>query len=117
MKRIVSLYLMFVLLVPMAVTQELPNAPGAAAVPANEQGIHKTLHVVGGFAISNLAGTASRRPWLGLAAGVGAGIAKEAHDKSVGGSFSGRDVAITTAGAFAGYAFNKWVLRVGKKSH
>jgi hypothetical protein len=115
MDRIVSFYLIFMIFSSVALTQELPNIP-SAPVP-NEFAVHKTLHVVGGFAISNLAGTATNRPWLGFAAGVGAGLAKETHDKYVGGAFSGRDVALTTAGALAGYAFNKWVLRVGKKSH
>ncbi len=68
-----------------------------------------------GAGISLGVGAAAQRPWLGLVAGIGAGLAKEGHDKSQGYAFSGRDVLITTGGAAVGYVVNKYVFRVHRQ--
>jgi hypothetical protein len=76
---------------------------------------HKSLHVLGGAGTSLIVGTATSRPWVGLAAGIGAGIAKEGYDKGQGGSFSGRDVLITSGGAAVGYILNKYAFHIHRK--
>ena len=77
--------------------------------------LHKSLHVLGGAGTSIAVGAATHRPWLGLAAGIGAGIAKEGYDKSRGNTFSGRDVLITSGGAMVGYVLNKYAFHIHRQ--
>lgn len=86
-----------------------------APQPDSDFAVHKTLHVLGGAGISMGVGAATKRPWLGLAAGIGAGIAKEGYDKSGGNTFSGRDVLITTGGSLVGYVLNKYAFHIHKQ--
>ncbi len=77
--------------------------------------VHKTLHGLGGAGISMGVGAATHRPWLGLAAGIGAGIAKEGYDKGRGNPFSGRDALITSGGAMVGYVLDKYAFHIHKQ--
>jgi hypothetical protein len=88
---------------------------GQAPQAQSDFAVHKTLHALGGAGISMGVGAATHRPWLGLAAGIGAGIAKEGYDKGRGNTFSGRDVLITSGGAIVGYFLDKYAFHIHKQ--
>jgi hypothetical protein len=74
----------------------------------------KLLHVVGGGGISFAVGYATKKPWLGLASGCAAGVAKEVHDNFVSNeTFAGhmRDIGITCGASTVGYFLLKKLVR------
>lgn len=97
--RAVAVALLFVLLsVPLAAQQAKPET------------LDKQMHFGGGLALSMTLGAATRKPWLGLAAGVGAGMAKEAHDSfQRGNRWDNADFAATAGGAVVGYVVLKLI--------
>jgi uncharacterized protein YfiM (DUF2279 family) len=71
----------------------------------------KAMHTSAGFGITITVTTATNKPKLGLIAGIGAGIAKEAWDSTQRGhQASMRDFAATAAGSGAAFALWKLVL-------
>jgi uncharacterized protein YfiM (DUF2279 family) len=71
----------------------------------------KAMHTSAGFGITITVTTATNKPKLGLIAGLGAGIAKEAWDSSQRGhQASMRDFAATAVGSGAALALWKLVL-------
>ena len=71
----------------------------------------KAMHTSAGFGITITVTTATNKPKLGLIAGLGAGIAKEAWDSTQRGhQASARDFFATAAGSGAAFALWKLVL-------
>jgi uncharacterized protein YfiM (DUF2279 family) len=71
----------------------------------------KAIHTSAGFGITITVTTATNKPKLGLIAGLGAGIAKEAWDSTQRGhQASMRDFVATAAGSGAAFALWKLVL-------
>lgn len=93
-------------------------APLQAADWWNTTVAHKSAHVIAGGGIAFGVGAVSHKPWLGFAAGCGAGFAKEAYDHTRGESFksSAVDIGITCGAAGLGaWAAKWWVKRHLKK--
>ena len=73
------------------------------------------LYMLQGYAVSFGVGVATKRPWMGAAAGVGSCLAYRAiHDQGYANDhlFSSNRVAFCAAGSVAAYAMNKWVFRI-----
>ena len=78
----------------------------------------KLLHVAGGAGISVMVGYSTGKPWLGLASGCAAGVAKEVYDHSVSGETLGgnmRDIGITCGASTLGYFLVKKMIRSEKR--
>jgi hypothetical protein len=74
----------------------------------------KLLHAAGGAGISVMVGYSTGKPWLGLASGCAAGVAKEAYDHSVSSETFGsnmRDIGITCGASTLGYFLVKKMIR------
>jgi hypothetical protein len=72
-------------------------------------------YMLQGYAVSFGVGVATKRPWMGAAAGVGSCLAYRAiHDQGYANDhlFSSNRVAFCAAGSVAAYATNKWVFRI-----
>lgn len=106
--RTVAVLLLFT---TVAMAAPLPNAPSTNKAQ-DGQAFHRTNDVLFGLVISEPVGLATDRPWIGLAAGVGAGIANEAR---YGSNFNVCHLAVISAGAFGAYALNKWVFKIHKE--
>ena len=93
------------------------SSPLSASTPADDNSAsagEKLLHVAGGAGISFAVGYATRKPWLGLASGCAAGVAKEVHDNFVSNeTFAGhmRDIGITCGASTVGYFLLKKLVR------
>lgn len=78
----------------------------------------KLLHAAGGAGISVMVGYSTGKPWLGLASGCAAGVAKEVHDNFVSNeTFAGhmRDIGITCGASTVGYFLVRKMLRYDKR--
>jgi len=78
----------------------------------------KLLHVAGGAGISVAVGYATKKPWVGLASGCAAGVAKEVHDNFVSNeTFAGHmgDVGITCGASTVGYFLVRKMMRSDKR--
>jgi hypothetical protein len=72
-------------------------------------------YMLQGYAVSFAVGVATKRPWMGAAAGVGSCLAYRAiHDQGYANDhlFSSNRVAFCAAGSVAAYVTNKWMFRI-----
>jgi hypothetical protein len=77
------------------------------------------LYMLQGYSVSFGVGVATKRPWMGAAAGVGSCLAYRAiHDQGYANDhlFSSNRLAFCAAGSVAAYATNKWVFRVRRNN-
>lgn len=105
-----SLSVVVLTLALMSSAFALPNAPTPQA--SDSWTFHRELDGLFGLTISQPVGMISNRPWLGLVAGIGAGVADEAR---YGQNFNSGHLAVISGGAFAGYAINKVIQHYDRK--
>jgi hypothetical protein len=88
-----------------AIAAPLPNAPAPQGADSTE--FHRANDFLFGAVISGAVGAPSK-PWIGLVAGIGAGIANEFR---YGSNFNAGHLAVISAGSFASYALIKTLKR------
>jgi len=94
----------------MQAQAETPNAP----VPVNDgQQFHRVNDVMYGLLPATCVGLATKRPWIGLATGIGLGVINESR---YGKNFSVYHLSLISAGALAGYGFSKLERHFAKKN-
>jgi len=90
----------FILLSTIANASDLPSDPK----PDTSVVFRRSGDLMFGLLVGEPVGLATR-PWIGLAAGVGAGVADEAR---YGSHFNVGHLAIISAGSLVGYEINRW---------
>lgn len=90
------------LLAACALALACSTATAGCNAPDSWRGSDKNLHFALGAGIATVATMHTGDPWTGFAVGAAAGVTKEALDAAGMGQCSGKDLAVTLAGAAVG---------------